>query len=245
MVNRTVPIRDALLIMGNGPSLAQLNDFHILDRYAIDTIGMNSAYRYWEKLSWYPKYYCSFDHVVTECHSTNLVRMINDPSISIEKYFLLKRICSSPKLQVVRIKQKKIGSFSTSFENFGYGGGTGQCAAELGVCMGYKKLFLIGIDANYTEFIDECQEKIIDGKKVLQIKKTPKKNLNYFFDDYQQEGDVYNIPQCEKYHMAPWAKFAEFAKKNQIEVTNCGGAQSKIKVFNRKTIYEALAPYKL
>ena len=238
-------MHDTLIVMGNGPSLAQLTNFHRLKHYAVDTIGMNAAYRYWQRVNWYPTYYCCFDYVVTDSHRHNLINMMNNPEIPIKKYFLLKRICKSPKLNLVQIKQKEIGSFSTSLDNFGYGGGTGQCACELGACMGYKKIILIGIDATYTELINECGEKTQDGKRILYIKRTPKKNPNYFIDDYQQEGDVYNIPQCEKFHKAPWIKFAEFAEENDIQVINCGGPQSQIDIFKRDTLESALAPYRL
>ncbi len=230
--------------MGNGPSLAQLNDFHRLDNYAVDTIGMNAAYRYWKKINWYPTYYCCFDHVVTNHHKKAIIEMIENPNIGIQKYFLLQKITDSEKLQVVDISGG-IGTFSNNFENFGYGGGTGQCACEIGVCLGYQKLILIGIDGCYVELIDECGKKEIDGKTVLSINETPKKNPNYFIDDYQQKGDVYNIPQCNKFHVEPWYRFEEFATQNQVDVVNCGERQSKINVFRRSTLENELASYRL
>jgi hypothetical protein len=237
-------MRDALIVMGNGPSLAQLKDFHWLKNFEIDTIGMNAAYRYWEKINWYPTYYSCFDHVVTNHHKKKLAEMIENQSIPIVKYFLLQKISDSQKNQVVDINGS-VGTFSNNFETFGYGGGTGQCACEVGVCLGYKKLLLIGIDGNYVELINECQQREIDGTIVLEIKETPKKNPNYFIDDYQQAGDLYNLPQCHKFHVEPWNKFAAFARENHIDVVNCGGEGSKIDVFRRNALEKELEPYRL
>ena len=33
------------------------------------------------------------------------------------------------------------------------------------------------------------------------MEKTPDKNPNYWFDDYQQKGDEYNIPDGIKFHL--------------------------------------------
>ena len=44
----------------------------------------------------------------------------------------------------------------------------------------------------------------------LTITKTPEKNENYWFDDYQQEGDIYTIPGGNTNHMNAW----KIVKKN-------------------------------
>ena len=49
--------------------------------------------------------------------------------------------------------------------------------------------------------IPECKEQP-DG--TLIITKTPEENPNYFTDDYQQEGDVYNRPRCDSVHKRSW-----------------------------------------
>ena len=43
---------DLIIVMGNGPSLKNV-DFKLLD--GIDTFGLNSAYRAYERLNWWPK----------------------------------------------------------------------------------------------------------------------------------------------------------------------------------------------
>ena len=51
-----------ILVLGNGPSLKKFP----FTSYEIPTIGMNVAYRYWEKINWYPTYYACLDDKVTD-----------------------------------------------------------------------------------------------------------------------------------------------------------------------------------
>ena len=64
--------------------------------------------------------------------------------------------------------------------------------------LGFNDIHIMGIDCNYKEFLPET-EKLEDG--TLKITKTPDNNPNYFIDDYQREGDIYNKPNCEKVHI--------------------------------------------
>jgi hypothetical protein len=45
--------KDTIIVMGNGPSLADV-DFKTLKGF--DTFGLNSAYRAYDRLDWYPTY---------------------------------------------------------------------------------------------------------------------------------------------------------------------------------------------
>ena len=58
-------------------------------------------------------------------------------------------------------------------------------------------IHILGMDCNYVEMIPECEE-LEDG--TLKITKTPApgSNPNYFFDDYQRVGDIYNKPNGQK-----------------------------------------------
>ena len=56
---------DTIVVMGNGPSLKDV-DFDMLNK--VDTFGLNSAYRAYERMDWWPTYHGCFDYRVTECH---------------------------------------------------------------------------------------------------------------------------------------------------------------------------------
>ena len=53
------------------------------------------------------------------------------------------------------------------------------------------------------------------------MSKTPTKNPNYWFNDYQQEGDKFNIPRPEIFHRPAWEKLSILAKEANIEIVNC------------------------
>jgi hypothetical protein len=78
---------------------------------------------------------------------------------------------------------------------------SGSVAVLFSVILGYNDLQLIGFDLNYQEFLPET-EQLPDGS--LRITKTPEYNPNYFIDDYQQEGDHYNLPNLERVHKPSW-----------------------------------------
>ena len=82
---------------------------------------------------------------------------------------------------------------------------------------GIQKDCFIRVDCNYVEFVDGC---VKDGPG-LKMEKTPDKNPNYWFDDYQQKGDEYNIPDGIKFHLPTWNAFAYRAAHAGIEVINC------------------------
>ena len=67
-----------IILMGNGPSLADV-DFADLEGY--DTFGLNSAYRAYERLNWYPTYHGCFDYRVTDNHRDNFINLIENSPI--------------------------------------------------------------------------------------------------------------------------------------------------------------------
>ena len=66
---------DTLIVMGNGPSLADV-DFNMLDGY--DTFGLNSAYRAYRRLDWWPTYHGCFDYRVTDSHKEEFIKLIEE-----------------------------------------------------------------------------------------------------------------------------------------------------------------------
>src|SRR3546814_10604371 len=62
---------------------------------------------------------------------------------------------------------------------------TGSFSLLFAICLGYRDVFLMGVDLDYVEKLPEAELK---GGRVLEIKSDPEDNPNYFFDDYQQIG---------------------------------------------------------
>lgn len=197
--------------MCNGPSLKEI-DLESLRGH--DIIGMNAAYRYYYKNDFWPKYFGCFDYRVTDNHAEEYKRLIEDSPI--ERVFLLRKVSTSKKLTVLPL-HGTIGNFSNNFETFGYGGNTGANCCQVGICLGYKKIILIGADCNYKEVVSGAS---LDGN-ALVMKETPTENPNYFFNDYQKEGDKYNFPQADRFHRPAWQALSIFAKNQNVDIVNC------------------------
>jgi hypothetical protein len=86
----------------------------------------------------------------------------------------------------------------------------------------------MGVDCSYVERIPEAKEK---ATNVLELQATPSNNPNYFFDDYQQAGDEYHIPNPHPdLHLRAWLEVADVLDQYGLEVWN-GSPNSHLKAF--------------
>ena len=183
------------VILGNGPSLKGF-DFFQLEGY--DTIGMNAAYRYWDRINWYPTYYICLDTIVVKSHHEEINRLVmQSDKLGIKKFFVRKELFElqphlefHPKvISYEDMKSKNPLAFDCIHVT------TGSFAARFGIHEGYKDLIMLGIDETYVNFIKESKRK---ENITLEITETPTENPNYFFADYQQKGDEYQIANHSK-----------------------------------------------
>ncbi|WP_200242403.1 glycosyltransferase [Lamprobacter modestohalophilus] len=195
-----------MLILGNGPSLKK-EFFPLISN--TPCLGMNAAYRYWQRIGWYPEAYCCLDNQVVLSHADAIRDLIENQHC---RFFFLhpnfldrhpdlanaSGVYFLPQLMAGEsnpARCTKYGLHHTPQQHFRTTQPrkltTGAFAARFANFLGYRKLGLIGIDCRYTEIINEAKKR---GGISLEIGVTPQRNPNYFFDDYQVRGDVYNIP---------------------------------------------------
>lgn len=229
MKNKTI------VIMGNGPSLKDV-DFDMLKGF--DTFGLNSAYRAYERLNWWPTYHGCFDYRVTDNHKESFQKLINESPIK-KCFYIRDYFGSHDKFQYVNLQEfgstNKTNESIEDFDQFHDNGNSGANASSVSICLGYNKIVLLGVDCNYVEFVDGSQQ---DGVG-LKMKETPKENPNYWFDDYQQAGDEYNVPRGLDFHLPTWNAFAYRAAHAGVEVVNCSPITT-LRCFRRKSLEEAL-----
>lgn len=72
-------------------------------------------------------------------------------------------------------------------------------------------------------------------KKTLQIRETPKKNPNYWFNSYQEKGEIYSIPDATTTHLDGWKFLKQAADYHQVKIINCS-LESKITYFNKEKL---------
>ena len=63
------------VVIGNGPSL---RGFDLTRLANIDTVGMNAAYRHWERIGWYPTHYACLDDEMIDTHHAEIARLIDE-----------------------------------------------------------------------------------------------------------------------------------------------------------------------
>jgi len=228
-----------LIVMGNGPSL---KDVDLKSLKGFDSFGLNAAYRAYEKLNWWPTYFGCFDFVVCKHHAEDFSKLVKKSPI--ERFFFLQPkffapdIQSHAKFQKINfiMPSKPTNYLAVKFEHFVDAGNSGANACQAGILMGYKKIILLGVDCNYVEFVDGS--KVLQGS-TLVMEKTPEKNPNYWFDDYQQKGDVYHIPNAQIWHVPFWKRLSLLAKELGIDIVNCSPI-TKLDCFRKGTLSEEL-----
>jgi FkbM family methyltransferase len=195
-----------LFILGNGPSLRGFDFSRLI---SCETLGMNAAYRFWETTGFYPSYYACFDTVVQESHQSEIRRLIRESGKNgIRKFFLRETIlheypelADDPSVFILEHLQRTVGWFAHDKVT------TGSFSVMVGLLLGYRTIYLLGIDLNYVEKLPEAR---VDGR-ALEMADTPTSNPNYFFDGYQLKGDRYNPPNRHpEMHLRSWRQLKEF-----------------------------------
>lgn len=227
---------ETLFVLGNGPSLRDF-DFRRLDGF--DTVGMNAAYRHWDRINWYPSIYACMDTVVIRSHAHEIERLIRERQSNGIRLFFLRReileLCpglkEDPSVLFFEDVQRSSSLLDTGMIT------TGSLSALFGGFLGYRRVGLLGIDCDYVEKLPQAQSA---GGHELVITKTPEHNPNYFFDDYQQQGDAYNIPNVHPgFHARSWKAALGLLEAAGVKIVNCNAA-SKLRAIPMADLDEVL-----
>lgn len=223
----------SLLVLGNGKSLAD----YPFDKYNVDTIGMSQAFRYWRKIKWYPTYYVCLDRNINRTFAKDIKALVkNRNNNGIKRFFLSKEILHKyPKFG----KMKCVNFVETLNQsgNRGFSGDTqvtsGSYAVRFGLWLGYKRIYMLGIDSKYTPVDIKWIQKVTDSNQRLKIDIKP--DPDYFFDDYRKKGDYLHIPPKRRWksrdnHLQTFQKInKEFNRGSVKKVINCNKASQLFK----------------
>lgn len=184
---------DTFYILGNGPSLT-LRILKALPDGA--WLGMNSAFRYWDRIGKYPRYYACLDPVVLRSQFEGIRSLLPRPEIT--DFFLHdcaaeldSSLASHPKVTLLSAFLQRPG-LRLPISRLGHEKQTtGALATRFVIEKGHDEIQLIGVDCKYVEQIDGA----VAAKGIeLVINKRLTSNPNYFFGDYQAAGDRYQVP---------------------------------------------------
>jgi len=158
------------------------------------------------------------DKKVCFSHFASLGQIVEDSATDGTKFFFSLPVSQNPKLTVV--PHSATGDF---------------CFREA-IRRGYKRIYMIGIEADYVAAIPESRGLTEDewrayGSGMLDdlpdsyrttirvITETPKRNPNYFFEGYQRAGDHYTLALAAG-HLRGWDSCARLAQAHGIDVIN-------------------------
>ena len=228
-----------IYILGNGQSLKDFDFEFFKDK---QTLGTCLAFRYWEKINWYPNHYVCVDCNVLKSNIESIKDLIENKRC--ESFLLDAQIIKewegilqySNVMYIQQLKRSEGNPFRYLIDWC-----SGSCAVLYAYILGFNNLNLLGMDMKYIEFLPECIKQE-DGS--LKIVKEIKENPNYFIDDYQRVGDVYNPPNVNKVHKKSWEDLRNILvmynvlTREAIELTNYNSNDTLDHVFKRKELKE-------
>lgn len=214
--------KKSVIVLGNGKSLAD----HPFHKYKVDTIGMNHAYRYWDRIKWYPTYYVTVDQEMSTYFAKDVYRMVRKrKKYGIKKFLLSKMILT----KYPQLKKNKDVYFVEDLKKRGARGfkgiqqsTAGSISTRFGIFLGYQKVYILGVDANYQPFNIKWARKLINSKQRLKVTVDPEPT--YFFVGYRSKGDYFHIPPKRRWQARPnhYRTFGvinrSFNKKNNLVV---------------------------
>lgn len=174
---RNTHLGESCFVIGNGPSLTA-EDLDTLVENHIDSFAMNRIYKIFPQTKWRPTYYVNTDWV--------LIRDVLDTVNTIpakQKFFPIHHLYEQSFRKMIhsrvifRLKGVDEVGFKVDCSESLRGVGTVTIASiQLAAHMGYRNIYLLGIDHNFDNIIDENGNTIInEGVK------------NYFVDDYDTD----------------------------------------------------------
>ncbi len=214
-------------IVGNGPSLSTED----LDRINCVSFGSNYIYKIFDQTSWRPQFYCAFDKVVIEKIGDALL------SIPVETKFidssLGKKYRYDPSIHMInRINRYTINPYAPKMaivnekcENF-----VGSCYSvtseciQLAIYMGFKTIYLLGIDHGFSTYYDLKGNLIVENGGAG----------NHFYNEKKVHAANAGCPYIveEGYRLCK-----SLAEKRNVKIINVS-RKTKLNIFERGVFEE-------
>lgn len=209
---------EVCFIVGNGPSLSP-DDLEVLHKNNIPTFGFNRIFLMFEKTNWRPTYYISQDEKMLK-NCTKQVSEMNLPYKFIPlqlKYYFGINIKDALYFNMQADDLIPFGEFANIVGNSNT---VAYTAAQLAAYMGFKKIYLIGVDHSFSVVKNDKGEIIRDENA-----------KDYFTDSYNADKDELYIPNLDA-STRTFLKMKKNCDAAGIEVYNAtrGG---KLEVFPR------------
>lgn len=227
---RNSHLGESCFVIGNGPSLSAA-DLEVLYKKNIDTFAVNRIFKIFPTTNWRPTYYVSTDPVLIR----DILDEVNKLQIK-EKFIPLQ----NKYYHNIIVKDAHYFFRNDIRDNDQPGGFSLDCTGQvnmrgtvtiaciqLAAHMGYRHIYLLGVDHNFDKVITENGEVIIDP----DVK-------NYFcegYDDDVADEVVHDLGNTTKSYM----DVERFYSKHDVEILNAT-RKTKLKVFQTVEFEEAI-----
>ncbi len=237
-----------IYIIGNGPSLKEINMHYLKNEY---TFSYNRAYIAYDDWGFVPKFYSIVDRIVLPDNKDEVNQMIKSKKFSKTLFFFpdWSNIFISKGENVFFIKEFPYMFFQENIDDIGFSilGNVAATSIQIVVYMGFKEIVLLGIDANYTEKPDKVKENKELTKKIgwTVYESTEDSDPNHFLPNYFGKGKRYSIPQAHL-HRYGWRRVKDWIKvynrlnpSHKIKIVNTS-LNSKLKIFPKINFEEVI-----
>lgn len=212
-------LNQSCFIIGNGPSL-NANDLELIRNYK--TFASNSIFKIFTETEWRPNFYGVCDKKYYEENKKSILENIHSPS-----FYPLDMNIPERKIDNFYLRQQKFfiekkPPFSSNAGLLLFDGSTvTYMLIQLAVYMGFKKIYLLGVDFSYSKTIN------IKGQVI-------RNNLikDYFNNDKSENNIV--VPNLEQSYLS-YKSALKYTTKTGIEIINLS-RKSKLDLFKKSSI---------
>lgn len=206
-------------VIGNGPSLTA-DDLTTLHNNEIPCFASNNILKLFDKTDWRPEYYVCEDILVLK----DIQEKISEASLKNKfipiNYHWYDNININDAKYFLQIFSKGIVFSENIADSIICKGTVTTTCIQLAVYMGYKEIYLLGVDHSYSKSTDNSGKIIVDNS----VK-------DYFDDDYAKTMEKKMIPNLEATTQS-YQEVKEHCDKIGVKIYNStrGG---KLEVFPR------------
>ena len=227
---RNTHLGESCFIIGNGPSLT-VEDLNTLHQKGIDTFAVNRIYQIFPKTDWRPTYFVSTDAVMLRDKLEEAEKVpAKIKFIPLQnKYYLGIKLKGAKYFfrNDLREKDQPEGFSLDCTEQVNMRGTVTIACMQLAMHLGYKHIYLLGIDHNFDKIITADGEIVIDPS----VK-------NYFIEGY--DDDVAKEVQHDLGNTTrAYYDVRRFIDKTDVKIYNAS-RKTKLEAFERVTFEEAL-----
>lgn len=210
---------ESCFVIGNGPSLT-VEDLDVLYKNNMASFASNNILKLFEKTQWRPKYYVCEDILVLKDIEQKISSAdLENKFIPINYHWFDDINIDKAKYFYQSFSPDVVFSYNAAKSVVCKGTVTTTCI-QLAAFMGYKNIYLLGVDHNYSKTVDNAGNITVDNS----VK-------DYFDDEYAKTMEKKMIPNLEATTRA-YEQVKECCDKIGVNVFNAtrGG---KLEVYPR------------